>query len=128
MTPEHQHQADRPAVPEPVAAIPAVTAYASPLAASALSPARDYATYRAIFAGRRMPFAYVDLDLFHRNVRDVLTRAGGKRVRVASKSVRCVALLRRLLAADPTIRGLMCFSAREAVYLAGLGFDDLLIG
>jgi D-serine deaminase-like pyridoxal phosphate-dependent protein len=92
------------------------------------APAHDYAAYRTIFAGRRMPFAYVDLDLFDRNVRDVLTRVGGKRVRVASKSVRCVALLRHLLAADPAIQGLMCFSAREAVYLAGLGFDDLLTG
>ncbi|MFI5273249.1 MAG: amino acid deaminase/aldolase [Ktedonobacterales bacterium] len=89
----------------------------------------DYATYKAAFAGQAMPFAYVDLDLFDENVRQVIARAGGKRVRVASKSVRSVALLRRLLAADPaTIQGLMCFTAREAVWLASQGFDDLLVG
>src|SRR5690242_634113 len=56
-------------------------------------PARDYAYYRAIFSGRRMPFAFVDLDLLDANVRAVRSRAGGKRIRVASKSVRCVTIL-----------------------------------
>jgi D-serine deaminase-like pyridoxal phosphate-dependent protein len=75
-----------------------------------------------------MPFAYVDVDLLDRNIQDVLERSAGKRVRVASKSVRSVAVLRQLLAADARIQGVMCFTAREAVYLAGQGFDDLLIG
>ncbi len=94
-------------------------------------PAHDYAYYRyyrEIFAGRRMPFAFVDLDLLDANIHAVLVRAAGKRVRVASKSVRCAAMLRRLLAADPSIQGLMAFTAREAVWLAAQGFDDLLIG
>lgn len=89
---------------------------------------RDYSYYRSVFSGRRMPFAYVDLDLFDANIRQVVERAAGKRVRVASKSVRSVAMLRRILDADPTFIGLMCYSPREAVYLAGQGFDDLLLG
>jgi D-serine deaminase-like pyridoxal phosphate-dependent protein len=89
---------------------------------------RDYAYYRQVFAGQRMPFAWVDLDLFDANIVQAVTRAGEKRIRVASKSVRSVALLRRILAADPRIQGVMCFTAREAVYLAGHGFDDLLLG
>lgn len=88
----------------------------------------DYAYYQAVFAGHTMPFAYLDLDLLERNIRQVLARAGGKRVRIASKSVRSVAVLRRILDAAPNIQGLMCFTAREAVYLAAQGFDDLLIG
>jgi D-serine deaminase-like pyridoxal phosphate-dependent protein len=87
-----------------------------------------YSYYRAAFSGRAKPFAYVDLDLLDRNVQDVLERSAGKRVRVASKSVRSVAVLGHLLAADARIEGVMCFTAREAVYLAGQGFDDLLIG
>jgi D-serine deaminase-like pyridoxal phosphate-dependent protein len=75
-----------------------------------------------------MPFAFVDLDLLEENARQILARAQGKRIRIASKSVRCVAVLRRLLAMDERFQGIMCFTAREAVYLAGLGFDDLLIG
>jgi D-serine deaminase-like pyridoxal phosphate-dependent protein len=102
------------------------------VAASAAGPThhvkRDYAHYKQVFAGQRMPFAFVDLDLFDANIAAAVALAGDKRIRVASKSVRSVALLRRALAADPRIQGVMCFTAREAVYLAGLGFDDLLIG
>ncbi len=89
---------------------------------------RDYGYYRQIFAGHAMPFAYVDLDLLDQNVQAILKRAGEKRVRLASKSIRSVAMLRRLLDADPRFQGIMCFTAREAVWLASQGFDDLLIG
>jgi len=92
------------------------------------SATRDYGYYRRAFAGHTMPFAWLDLDLLDENIRAVLGRAGSKHVRVASKSVRSVAVLRRILAASPVFRGLMCFTAREAVWLAGQGFDDLLIG
>jgi D-serine deaminase-like pyridoxal phosphate-dependent protein len=101
---------------------------AAPAAGPATDTKRDYAYYKQVFAGQRMPFAFVDLDLFDTNIAAIVTRAGEKRIRVASKSVRSVALLRRILAEDPSIQGVMCFTAREAVYLAGLGFDDLLIG
>jgi D-serine deaminase-like pyridoxal phosphate-dependent protein len=101
---------------------------AAPAAKSPPEAKRDYTYYRQVFAEQRMPFAFVDLDLFDANIAAVVARAGEKRIRVASKSVRSVALLRRILAADPRISGVMCFTAREAIYLAGLGFDDLLIG
>ena len=75
-----------------------------------------------------MPFAWLELDLLDENIARFVGRAGSKHVRVASKSVRSVAVLRRILAASPVFRGLMCFTAREAAWLAGQGFDDLLIG
>jgi len=90
--------------------------------------AGDYPYYREIFRGRPMPFAYLDLDLFDENIRQIAAKAGGKRIRVASKSLRCVQALRRVLAADACFQGLMCFTAREAAYLAGQGFSDLLLG
>lgn len=89
---------------------------------------RDYAYYHRAFTGRTMPFAFVDLDLFDANIRAIASRAAGRYVRVASKSVRSVAMLRRILDTRTPFRGLMCFSPREAVYLAGQGFDDLLLG
>src|SRR5258707_4154529 len=96
-----------------------------------ISPQRktdDYRYYREVFRGRPMPFAYLDLDLFDENVRLIASRAGGKRIRVASKSLRSVAAIRRVLEADAVFQGIMCFTAREALYLASLGFNDLLIG
>ena len=89
---------------------------------------RDYAYYKAIFAGRQMPFAFLDLDLLDQNIRAIAERTRGKRIRLASKSLRSVAVLRRILAADACFQGIMCFTALEAVYLASQGFDDLLIG
>src|ERR1700730_677486 len=89
---------------------------------------RDYAYYKQIFAGRPMPYAYLDLDLLEQNIREVVTRAEGKRIRLASKSLRSVSVLKRILASHDCFQGIMCFTAQEAAYLASQGFDDLLIG
>ncbi len=88
----------------------------------------DYNHYRNIFRGQTMPFAYLDLDLLDENIRAIKSRTGGKRIRLASKSLRSVAVIRRILDADACFQGLMCFTAHEAAYLAQQGFDDLLIG
>lgn len=96
--------------------------------ATATAPARDYTYYRDVFRGHRAPFAFVDLDYLHDNVALTLARAESKKVRLATKSLRSVAIIRRILEASPDFQGLMCFTPREAVYLAGLGFTDLLIG
>ena len=88
----------------------------------------DYDYYREIFGGRCMPFAYLDLDLLDQNIGQIVARANGKRVRLASKSLRSVAVIKRILAANACFQGIMCYTAREAVYLASQGIDDLLLG
>ncbi len=97
-------------------------------AATTAAPTRDYAYYKAALAGQRLPLAYLDLDLLDANVRAILARAGDKRIRLATKSLRSVAVIRRILAADPRFQGLMCFTVTEAIWLAGQGFTDLLLG
>ena len=87
----------------------------------------DYERLEAIFADVRAPFALVDLDAMWANAGDILRRAGGTPVRVASKSVRCRGLLDRILARDEGFRGLMCFTLPEALWLHEHGFDDLLV-
>lgn len=95
---------------------------------AAMSPAEDYARYRTALTGRSLPAAFVDLDRFDANAHAVLERTGGgKPVRVASKSVRSQALLRRVQGLDVRFRGLLCFTAAEALHLAERGFDDLLV-
>ena len=71
------------------------------------------------------PFAVVDLDAFDRNAADLLRRAGGKPVRLASKSVRCRALIERALGAG--LQGILAFTLPEALWLAGHGHDDLVV-
>lgn len=88
----------------------------------------DYAYYKEIFRGYRMPFAYLDLDLLEQNIAQIVAGACGKYIRLASKSLRSVAVIKRILAADACFLGVMCYTAREAVYLAEQGINDLLIG
>jgi D-serine deaminase-like pyridoxal phosphate-dependent protein len=88
---------------------------------------RDYAAYRRLLRGRRLPAALVDLEMFDANAAALVRRANGVRVRIATKSVRCVRLLRRVLEAQPLCRGLLCYSGWEAAWLGEQGFDDLLV-
>src|SRR6266540_1450746 len=88
----------------------------------------SYQYYKMVFHGRQMPFAFVDLDLLKANIRQTIARAGTKRIRLASKSIRAVALIEKILAANPAFQGLMCFTAPEAVWLSRRGLDDLLLG
>jgi D-serine deaminase-like pyridoxal phosphate-dependent protein len=71
------------------------------------------------------PFAVVDLDAFDANAADLLRRAAGKPVRLASKSVRCRALAERALGAG--LRGILAFTLPEALWLAGHGASDVVV-
>jgi len=86
----------------------------------------DYARLRAAIADRPRPLALVDLDRFDANAAALERRAAGMPIRVASKSVRCVSLLRRVLARRGW-HGVLAFSAAEAAHLCALGFEDVLV-
>jgi D-serine deaminase-like pyridoxal phosphate-dependent protein len=86
------------------------------------------ARYDSLFASVAPPFAFVDLDAVRHNAEAMLAQAAGLPIRVASKSVRSVAMLRRILELDPGFRGVLSFTAPEALYLASQGFDNLLVG
>lgn len=89
----------------------------------------DHDAWRAQVDGLDLPAAFVDLDAVDANAALLLDAlVPGPRLRVASKSIRCVSLLRHLVeAAGPRAGGLMTFSARETAWLAEQGFDDLLL-
>ncbi len=57
-----------------------------------------YDRLRAATAGLEPPFGVIDLDAFDANAVDLERRAGGKPIRLASKSLRSRALIRRALA------------------------------
>ncbi|MCH2021008.1 MAG: amino acid deaminase/aldolase [Saprospiraceae bacterium] len=88
---------------------------------------RTYSYYKKAFKEQEKPFAYIDLEFFDYNVKDVLKRAKDKKVRIASKSIRSVSLMKRILDYSPQYQGIMCFTSPEAVWLSELGFDDLLV-
>ncbi|MER5256446.1 MULTISPECIES: amino acid deaminase/aldolase [unclassified Streptomyces] len=90
------------------------------------SRAADRARYDRATAHLDAPVAIVDLEAFDANADDLVRRAGGKPIRVASKSVRCRALLERVLARDG-FAGIMSFTLAESLWLARSGFDDVLL-
>ncbi len=92
------------------------------------------------------PFAAVDLDAFDRNRADMVRRVVGSdrpprrsslgaglpartTIRVASKSVRCRALLHRTFAGanDDAFHGILALTLPEALWLAEDGFGDIVV-
>ncbi|MGU3435782.1 amino acid deaminase/aldolase [Actinomycetes bacterium M1A6_2h] len=73
------------------------------------------------------PLLAVDRQALRTNMSDLVRRAGGTPIRVASKSVRVRSVLDEVLAVDG-FASVMAFSVREAIWLARSGVDDVLLG
>jgi D-serine deaminase-like pyridoxal phosphate-dependent protein len=90
----------------------------------------EWQRLRNAIRGEAMPLALVDLDALEANVARLCepARAHGKRVRVATKSVRCPGLLAHIAdASGGVVRSAMIYSAQECAVLIEHGFDDLLL-
>jgi D-serine deaminase-like pyridoxal phosphate-dependent protein len=97
---------------------------------TAASSADDDAYYQRlkhVIAGRGLPLMLLDLDRLEANAHAMLLRAGRLPIRLGTKSIRCIDVLRRVMALSPQFQGLLCYSAREAAWLARESFDDLLV-
>ena len=88
---------------------------------------QGYQYYKDILKGKRLPLAYVDLDLMDANIESILSRSNGKKIRIASKSVRCKAIMDHILDSNDTFQGIMSFTAEEALFLLDNRMDDILI-
>lgn len=75
---------------------------------------------------RDAPCAVVDLDDFDANAADLVARAGGRPIRVASKSLRCRALIERALE-RPGFAGIMAYALAEALWLVRAGARDVFV-
>lgn len=91
------------------------------------APSEQLARLDRATAALDPPFAIVDLDAFRANARDMLRRASDRPIRLASKSIRCRALLERTLASDAGFRGTLAFTLPEALWLADHGLRDILV-
>jgi D-serine deaminase-like pyridoxal phosphate-dependent protein len=89
-------------------------------------PEAQYERLERATAELQAPFALVDLDAMWANAEDLERRAAGKPIRLASKSVRCRSLQERVLAREG-FAGTLAFTLPEALWLAGHGFEDILV-
>jgi D-serine deaminase-like pyridoxal phosphate-dependent protein len=130
-TPAPSPAPEQPAPPPPQApderpteAVPAPADAPTPIPEP--TPVEAYERYERIFEGAQAPFAFVDLDAVWSNAADMLRRAGGKQIRVATKSIRCRPMLERLIELDPGFDGLLTFSLAETLWLWEQGMRDLV--
>ncbi|GAA5119281.1 amino acid deaminase/aldolase [Alloalcanivorax gelatiniphagus] len=72
------------------------------------------------------PIAVVDLDVFDANAADLVRRAAGKPVRVASKSLRVPDLIRRALDHEG-FAGVLAYTLAEALWLHDNGVSDDIV-
>ncbi len=72
------------------------------------------------------PFAALDVEALRANAADLVRRAAGTPIRVLSKSVRCRAVLREVLAVDGFAR-ILAYTLPEALWLAA-EFPDVVVG
>lgn len=72
------------------------------------------------------PLAAVDVRALVANADDLVRRAGGTPIRIATKSVRCRAVFDRMLG-RPGFAGLMGYSLPEAIWLVRGGARDVLV-
>lgn len=83
-------------------------------------------------AGLDAPLAALHLPTLRANLVDLRRRAGGTRIRIASKSVRSRGVLEEVLGpglrGDDSVRGIMAYSLTEALWLVDAGCDDVLLG
>lgn len=89
-------------------------------------PSTERARLNRATAHLDAPLAVVDLQAFDANARDLVRRARGKPIRVATKSVRCRALLERVLRQEG-FAGVLSFTLAESLWLAQCGFSDVLL-
>lgn len=86
------------------------------------------ARYDAIFEGLSPPFAFVDLDAMRANGAKLAEQASPLPIRLASKSIRSLPVLRRIFELDERFKGILSFTLPEALHLARTGYDDVFVG
>ena len=80
------------------------------------------------YAHLARPFLSIDLDALDRNIAFVNEASLSKNIRIATKSIRSIDILRYIAERLDHHAGFMTFDLRETVYLLSQGFNDLLLG
>lgn len=89
---------------------------------------KTYQQYKEAFKNKQFPLAYVDMDLLDENIEAILKRTHRGNIRIASKSIRSIGILRYLFKQSNRFKGIMSFTIPESIMLAEYGFDDILVG
>lgn len=83
-----------------------------------------------VFQQFEHPYAWLDLNALDHNIQVMLRGTKDKQIRIATKSIRSLDVMRYILQQmpDEKFAGWMTFTAAETVYLCEAGLDHFLIG
>ena len=101
-------------------------ALSAPTATPWTDPARFWPGVLAATAGVDAPFGVLELDALAWNAHDLLRRASGTPIRLATKSLRVREAIEAVLAL-PGWSGVLAYSLREALWLSAT-IDDVVLG
>lgn len=87
-----------------------------------------YQEYRSLNLDFLHSHLLLDLDALDSNINYINQYAANKLVRVATKSIRSVAVLKYIASRLKNFYGYMTYSTEEALWLRSLGFENLLVG
>ncbi|MFT2815681.1 alanine racemase [Leifsonia sp. A12D58] len=97
-----------------------------PLAKPWLMPERYWSGMTAATADLDAPVAALNLDALRYNAHDMLRRADGKPIRIATKSLRVRSVIETLLEL-PSYEGVLAFTLAEALWLSDT-VEDIVVG
>ncbi|MBX7241534.1 MAG: amino acid deaminase/aldolase [Bacteroidia bacterium] len=88
----------------------------------------QYISYKNAIAEKNLPVACIDYEKWEANIHFNVTRSKGKQIRIASKSVRSIEMIKDILSRGAPFQGIMSYDGMETVFLSQNGFDDILMG
>jgi D-serine deaminase-like pyridoxal phosphate-dependent protein len=74
------------------------------------------------------PSLFLDLEAFYKNLNWVIYNSGAKKVRIATKSIRSIEILKKIHDSNPVFQGYMTYTLEESLWLRSQGLKDFLIG
>lgn len=90
-------------------------------------PGSYYAALTDATAQRSAPLALLGVEAVRHNAADLVSRAAGRPIRIASKSLRVRGVLQAILA-EPGFSGVLAYSLAEAIWLVEHGVGDVVVG
>ncbi len=87
-----------------------------------------YRPYIEALGPKRTRALLLNHHYWQQNIQEILKRAGDKKIRLATKSIRSKELLNEILNTSPQFQGLMTYTIEESLWLREQGFKDILLG
>ncbi len=87
-----------------------------------------YQNYLKALRAVANPSLFLDVEAFYKNLNWVIANCGDKKIRIATKSIRSVEILKKISDSHAVFQGYMTYTLEESLWLKSLGLKDILLG